>query len=64
LTSGERSRLFRNQARGLQFRRENEADRGQSEWGEEGSDQIQLKKVQDHWKIIWEQEIVTGEAAA
>jgi len=34
--------------------------------GEESTDQIQLKKVDDKWKIIWEQEqeIVTGDSAA
>jgi len=32
--------------------------------GEEGTDQMPLKKVNGKWKIIWEQEALTGESAA
>ena len=32
--------------------------------GEDNTDQVQLKKVQGQWKIIWEQGIVTEETAA
>jgi len=32
--------------------------------GEEGTDQMQLKKVNGKWKIIWEHEALTGESAA
>jgi len=34
--------------------------------GEESTDYIRLKKIDDHWKIIWEQEqeVVTGESLA
>ena len=32
--------------------------------GEEATDQMQLKKVNGKWKIIWKQEALTGESAA
>lgn len=32
--------------------------------GEEATDQMQLKKVNGKWKIIWEHEALTGESAA
>ncbi len=32
--------------------------------GEEGTDQMQLRKVQGKWKIVWEQEALTGDSAA
>ena len=31
---------------------------------EQGTDEMQLKKVQGQWRILWEQESLTGEAAA